>query len=232
MQIRPRDRALLVAVAAVAVLAACYLLAIAPEHRRAKQIEGQIATAKVALTSAQSAYASGRAAQARLASSAKQYRAAERAVPAVSNIPALLRLLQHSAAAVDVKIDSITPGDASAAGSSTSSPTSGTATPTAGTPTTSGAVTASAIPVMLTFGGGYEALSRLVRRLDTLVDDSGGHLHASGPLVGVSDVSLTPGDATGSAGSRTASLSISLTATIYQTASTASASTSPTEGSS
>ncbi len=130
--------------------------------------------------------------------------AAQRAVPNNANIPALLKLLARSATAAHVTMQSIT---LSGSSSSSSAP--------APTPTTTTAVNGAlglvSVPVSLTFSGGYQALNRLVNRLGALVTISRRQLRASGPLVGISAVTVTP-SATGSG----SALSFALTATIYQ----------------
>lgn len=210
IQLQPRDRALIAGVAVLAVVAAFYLLAIQPQDRRASQLARQLATAQTSLTSAQSAYAVGRQAQARLGKSAAAYAAAQKAVPATTDVPGLLRLLQGSAEAAHVKIQSITPGSSSA--------TSATAAATTGTAAASStSATPNSVPISLTVDGGYQALNRLVQRLDRYVKISGGRLHATGPLIGISNVSLTGANSASAGG-----LSISLTATVYQTGGTAS----------
>ena len=208
MTISPRDRALLAAVAAIAVIAGFYLLVLKPQTTHADQLSRQAAAAQKQLASAQSGYDTGRAAQRRLAAINAEYAAANRAVPGQSNIPGLLRLLQRTADAAHVSIVNISLSGSSSGSSTASTPAATTAS---GAPaTTTGPQT---VPVSLTFGGGYQALNRMVHRLDALVALSGGHLRATGPLVGISNVALTPG----SSGS-SQQLSVALSATIYQRA--------------
>jgi hypothetical protein len=204
MNIQPRDRALLGVVAVLAVCAAFYLLVIGPEHRTESRLQTQIATAQASLAGAEQQEATGHSAEVFLRNSQGEWATAQRAVPRVSNIPALLKLLEHSAQAASVTMESVAltgaGGDSSAGSGSTA----------AASTTDHGATT---IPVGLTFEGGYQALNRLVHHLDTLVSVSHGHLDASGPLVGISNVQLSPS----SGGSKhNPVLSVQLTATIYQ----------------
>jgi hypothetical protein len=76
------------------------------------------------------------------------------------------------------------------------------------------------VPLSLTFAGGYTALHNLVRRLDGLVVVSGHTVHATGPLLSISNVSL----------SGSPKLTVQLTATIYQLATSSSAATATTGG--
>ena len=212
MNISARDRALLAVVVGLAVLAAIYVLVLGPQYTRAGQLQKSVLAARQKLSVAQQQYATGRAAQRRLSATTADYAAAHRAVPGQSNIPALLRLLQRTADAANVSIDSIS---LSGSGSGTTSTPSPAATPGAATTSTGGG--AQTVPVSLTFGGGYQALNRMVQRLDTFVLVSHGHLRAAGPLVGISSVDLTPQSNSGAS-----RLSVTLSATIYQHAAAAS----------
>jgi Tfp pilus assembly protein PilO len=205
--ISSRDRAILAAIAAIAVLAGFYLFVLRPQNTRADQLASQVVTAQKQLAEAQSGYATGRAAQRRLATIGAEYAAAQRAVPAQSDIPGLLRLLQRTADAAHVSIVSIS---LSGSGSASTTPTAPAATTTA--TGTAAAAGPESVPVSLTFGGGYQALNRMVHQLDALVVVSRGRLRAAGPLVGISNVSLTPGTGGSS------QLSVALSASIYQTA--------------
>jgi hypothetical protein len=62
------------------------------------------------------------------------------------------------------------------------------------------------VPLNLTFAGSYTALNHLVGRLDQLVVVAGGKVHATGPLLNISTISLTGSP----------KLTVQLTATIYQ----------------
>ena len=130
----------------------------------------------------------------------------------------LLRLLERNAEAVHVQMQSITlsGGSGSSTGSSTTSSTASSTT--AG----SSAATAGAtgVPVQLTFAGGYRALDALVHRLDRLVVLSGDAVHASGPLMSISNVSL----------SGASNLTVQMSATIYQLAAASTAAGATTGG--
>jgi hypothetical protein len=203
MTLRPRDRVVLGVVAVLALLGAYYMLALKPERQKASALESQIVTQRQALATAQQSYNVGRAAEASLKKAGAQWAALRVAVPEQSNIPALLRTLERNAKAVHVSMQAIT-----LAGSGSSASTAAAA-PTGTTSATSPAATP--VPIQLTFGGGYNALNSLVRKLTGLVDVSGGSVHAAGPLLSVNSVSL----------SGTKSLTGNLTATIYQLASPA-----------
>jgi hypothetical protein len=202
MKLRPRDRIALGVVLFVVVVAGYYLLALRPEQHKAAALDAAIAVQHQTLTQEQQAYAAGVAAQASLKADAGQWAALRLAVPPQSDIPALLRTLERNADAVHVKMQAI-----ALTGSESSAPTSSAPTSSA---TSSGAAStataATGVPIQLTFAGGYTALNSLVRRLDSLVVVAGGKVHATGPLVSISNVSLTGAP----------KLTVALTATIYQ----------------
>jgi Tfp pilus assembly protein PilO len=196
MTLRKRDRVVLAIVAAAALLGAFYMLALKPERQQVSVLNTQIATQRAAITAAQQSYNVGRAAQAALKTDRAQWAALKLAVPAQSNIPALLRLLENSADSDHVSMKSL-----SLAGSTSPSSTAATAPGTA-------APAATPVPIQLTFSGGYVALNKLVRKLTGLVEVSHGTVHATGPLLSIGSVSL----------SGASSLTGNITATIYQLA--------------
>ena len=218
MRLRPRDRIGLGVVLIVALVGAFYMLALKPEQQKASALDAQIATQRQTIAQAQQTYQAGRAAETTLKARAAQWAALRLAVPAHSDIPALLRLLERNAKAVHVRMQSITlsGGSGSSTGSSTTSSTASSTT--AG----SSAATAGAtgVPVQLTFAGGYRALDALVHRLDRLVVLSGDAVHASGPLMSISNVSL----------SGASNLTVQMSATIYQLAAASTAAGATTGG--
>jgi hypothetical protein len=220
MTLRPRDRIALGVIVIAALVGAFYLLALKPEQQKASSLDAAIATQRQTIAQEQQSYQAGRAAQASLSSRAAQWAALRLAVPAQSDIPALLRILERNANTVHVKMQSIqlsgAPG--SSAGGSTPTSTSGAST-SSGSPASS-ASGATGVPVQLTFAGGYRALNALVHRLDGLVVLSGGAVHASGPLMSISNVSL----------SGSPSLVVQLSATIYQLSAAAGAAGAATGG--
>jgi Tfp pilus assembly protein PilO len=205
MTVRPRDRVALGVVLLVALVGAYYLLVLKPERHKASTVAAAIAGQRRTLAEAQQNYVAGRAAQASLKMHAPEWAALSLAVPNTSDIPALLRTLEHTANAVHVKMQAIVLSDA--AGTTAGAPV----------PTTSGATS---VPLQLTFAGSYTALNSLVGRLDGLVVVSGSTVHATGPLLSISNVSLTG----------TANLTVQLTATIYQLDVASSAAGVPTGG--
>jgi Tfp pilus assembly protein PilO len=206
MKLRGRDRILIGVVAIVALFGAYYMVALKPERQKASALNAQITTARTSLVAAQQSYVTGKKAQAALKATAEEWSAIHLAVPNQSDIPALLRMLQSTAASVHVHMQSISLSGASA--SSTPAATTTPATP--GATTTPAAPTATPVPVQLTFAGGYRALDTLVRSLNSLVTVSHGRLHATGPLMSIGTVSL--------AGS--GKLTVQISASLYQLSTT------------
>lgn len=216
MNLTPRDRVLLVGIAVVLVGFGFFHFGLSPTRSKAASLESQVAAARTSLAQAQRRYEAGRSAAGSLRRTAPSYTAAERAVPRTADIPGLLRILARSARQAHVKMENISLSGAGTAATASTTATPGTATSTGG---------AAEVPVSLTFAGGYQALNRLVGRLDDLVTVSGDHIRAAGPLVGISNVSLS-GAQTGS------SLTIAITAVVYQHSAVAAAGTSTPAGSS
>ena len=208
MKLRGRDRILLGVVAVIALFGAFYMLALKPERQKVSSLDAQIATARSSLVAAQQSYTTGKRAQAALKANDQEWAAIHLAVPNQSDIPALLRTLQSTADAVHVHMQSITLTGASSTGTAAATPTPATpATPATPGATTAPAVpTATPVPVQLTFAGGYRALDTLVRQLNSLVVVSHGKLHATGPLMSISTVSLTG----------SGKLAVQISASLYQ----------------
>jgi hypothetical protein len=221
MTLRPRDRIALVTVLILALVGGYYVLALKPEQHKASALVSAIAAQRQSLVTAQANYAAGKAAKASIKSDAPEWAALRKAVPDTSNIPGLLRVLERNANAVHVKMQAITLSGATstASGTTTPSTTPSTTTGGSGAAGTAGS-TATSVPLSLTFAGGYVALHDLVHRLDGLVVVSGHTVHATGPLLSISTISL--------AGSP--KLTVQLTATIYQLAPASSATTATTGG--
>lgn len=198
MTLRKRDRIVLAIVAAAALLGAFYMLALKPERQQASSLQSQIATQQQAIVAAQQSYNIGRAALAALKTDGEQWAALKLAVPEQSNIPALLRLLEKSANSEHVSMQSLSLSSAS--GSSATAPA-------AAAPGTAAAA-ATAVPIQLSFTGGYVALNKLVHKLTGLVAVSHGTVHATGPLLSIGSVTLNG----------SSSLTGNITATIYQLA--------------
>jgi hypothetical protein len=210
MTLRPRDRVALIGILCLALVAAYYLLALAPERAKVTALDGAIATQQQALAQAQQELVAGRAAQAALGANAAEWNSIKLAVPAQADIPALLRTLQQTASAEHVKMRAITLTASSSATAPSSSTTSSAAASSA----------TIATPIQLTFAGGYLPLEGLIQRIDGFVVVSGVVVHATGPLLTIASVQM----------SGTNSLVAQFTATIYELSASSTASGTTTNG--
>jgi Type II secretion system (T2SS), protein M len=213
MNLRPRDRIAIAVVVFAVLVGAYYLLALKPEQQKVQALDAKIATQKQTLAQAQQDYATGRAALASLKADSAEWTALHVAVPAQSDIPGLLRILERNATAVHVNMQTISLTGGSGAPAATGT-TAGSASASAG------ATAATGVPVQLTFSGGYAALNNLVHRLDSLVVLSGNKVRATGPLMSIGSVTL----------SGSGNLTVQLTATIYQLSAAAGAAGATTGG--
>jgi hypothetical protein len=210
MTLRPRDRVALIGLLCLALVAAYYLLALAPERAKVKALDGAIAAQQQALAQAQQQLVAGRAAQAALGADAAEWTSINLAVPTQADIPALLRTLERTANAEHVKMQAInlTASSSATAQSSTSASSAAASS------------TAIATPIQLTFAGGYLPLEGLIQRIDSFVVVSGGRVHATGPLVSIGSVQM----------SGTKNLVAQFTATIYELSASSTASGATTTG--
>jgi hypothetical protein len=204
MTLRTRDRVALIGLLCLALVAAYYLLALAPERAKVKALDGAIATQQQVLAQAQQQLVAGRAAQAALGADAAEWTAIKLAAPAQANIPALLRTLEQTANAEHVTMQAINL-TASSSTTASSAAASGTAIAT---------------PIQLTFAGGYLPLEDLIQRIDRFVVVSGGRVHATGPLLSIGSVQM----------SGTKNLVAQFTATIYELSASSTASGATTTG--
>lgn len=214
MTLRPRDRMAIGFMLAVVLVACFYFLLLRPPLQHASSLSGQIRSEQAALLQAQSEYQAGHAAKRSLKAEAANWAALERALPDDAQIPALLRVLQHSVDAARVSLTSVVPGGSASAGAGSTTGSGSTSAGTAGK-------SASTVPLALDFTGSYGRLEDLVRRLNNLVVISGQKVRASGPLMSIGSIALS------GSGSK---LTLNLTATIYQRA--AVSTTAATEGTS
>lgn len=211
MKFTTRDRVLLGVIVVVLLCGGFYKFALTPVRHKAAHLQSQITTAQTTLAKAQQQDLAGHSAEVALRKLQPDWNAAQRAVPKVANVPALLKVLTRTAQSAHVTMQSISLSAATTSAATATAPATATASAT-GTPSTGSGVTVTTIPVALTFTGGYQALNRLVSHLDSYVTVSHKHLHVQGPLVGIGNVSVAPSDSSTHPGE----LTVQLTASIYQ----------------
>ncbi len=184
---------LLVVLGGIVVLAAGWMLLLAPKQKEIGSIKQQTAAVRQQITDDLA-----RAATARNATGAPTIKVADiykltTAMPSFADMPDLLLELDQTAKAAGVTLQSIQPG--------------------AATDTSTGYST---IPITVAAAGNFYTITDLLYRLRNLVYVRNGALEANGRLFSVSTVSLTPNG-------RAITAQISLTTYVYGSAATSSA---------
>jgi Type II secretion system (T2SS), protein M len=195
-----RDRIVIVVLGALAVLAAAWLLVVAPEREKATKLGTEVSTAQTQLSAAEGQVASARSAQAGYPAAYASLVKLGKAVPTDQEVPSLVYELAHASNQKQVDFTSITSGGASGGSSGSSS-----AAPAA-------AAGFSQMPFTFVFKGSFFDLYNLFQQLNrfTLHTSSGG-LVVSGRLLTIQSAQLAPGTEQGSKGQLTGTI----TATAY-----------------
>jgi Tfp pilus assembly protein PilO len=197
-----RDRAVIIVVATVAVLAAAWVLAVSPERQQASQLSTQVAAAQAQLASAEGKVSSARAAQSQYAAAYASVVNLGKAVPPSQEVPALIDQLARASNQKNVEFSSITNG---ASGSGTAS-------------SASSAVTAglTQLPFSFVFEGSYFDLEHLFNQLTSFATLNGsGDLQVSGRLLTIQSVKLSPASGSSEPAKNGGKLTGSITATAY-----------------
>jgi len=213
-----RDRIVIVVLGALAVVAAAWLLVLAPEREKASKLGAEVSTAQAQLTTAESEVSAARSAEAGYPTEYASLVNLGKAVPTGQEVPSLIVQLAQATNEKNVEFTSITSGG-SAAGSSS------------GASTAAASAGFSAMPFTFVFNGNFFDLYDLFQQLNRFtLRTSSGSLQVSGRLLTIQGVQLAPA-ASGSEKS-SGRLTGTITATAYvlpasQVAATATA-TSPT----
>ena len=152
-----RDRIVIVVFGALAVVAAAWLLVVAPEREKASKLGSEVSAAQAQLTTAESQVASARAAQAGYPTAYASLVSLGKAVPTGQEVPSLIYQLAHASNQKQVDFTSITTGG-SAGGSGGSS----SATPAAAT------AGFTQMPFTFVFNGSFFDLYNLFQQLNQL----------------------------------------------------------------
>jgi len=216
-----RDRMVVIVVAALGVLAAVWLLAVAPERQQAAKLATEVSAAQAQLASAESQVSSAAAARARYETAYASIVRLGKAVPASQEVPSLIYQLAQATNQKNVEFASITttvPGAAGAGGAGSSPAAS---SPAASASAASASATAGAgftqMPFTFVFNGGFDSLYSLFQQLDGFaLHTSSGGLRVSGRLLTIQSVKLAPASESGSSkGNSSEQLSGTITATAY-----------------
>ncbi|HYP87309.1 MAG TPA: hypothetical protein VEQ59_04135 [Polyangiaceae bacterium] len=204
-----RDRLMLLGIVALAVLAGAWFTTVAPEREKAAKVTAEVEAARSQLASAELQEANARAAQAQYSTAYASLVSLGQAVPATTETPALIYMLDRATHSRDVQFSSIT------AGSSSGSAASSTPTPAA----QSAGFTQQ--PFTFVFNGSFVDLYKLLNQLEGFtVQTPTGSLHVNGRLLTIDSVSLSPnsGEAQGASASgkpKASELTGTITATAY-----------------
>jgi Tfp pilus assembly protein PilO len=210
-----RDRIVIVVLAALAVVAAAWLLVLAPEREKASKLGGEVSTAQAQLSAAESQVSAARAAEVGYPAAYTSLVSLGKAVPIGQEVPSLIFQLEQASNRKGVEFSSITSGGGSS--SSSAAPAAASAGFTQ-------------MPFTFVFSGSFFDLYKLFQQINHFtLRTSAGSLQVSGRLLTVQGVQLAPASAGEKASSR---LTGTITATAYvlpasQAASGATA-TSPT----
>ncbi len=196
-----RDRIVIVALAALAVLAAVWLLAVTPEREKAAKLGGQVSAAEAQLVAAESQVASARSAQAGYPTAYTSLVSLGKAVPIDQEVPSLIYQLAQASNQKQVEFTSITTSGTSAGA---------TATPIAA------AAGFTQMPFTFVFNGSFFDLYNLFQQLNHFtVRTSAGDLHVTGRLLTIQSVKLAPIATSSSGQGSDDQLSGTITATAY-----------------
>jgi Tfp pilus assembly protein PilO len=202
-----RDRLVVMGLAALAVLAAVWFLAVAPERSKASKLTAQVSAARAELTKAQGQVADARGAQAGYASSYASLVRLGKAVPPDEQVPSLVYELDQASNHEAIDFSSITSG-ASASGA--------LAAPAA-TPVVSASAGFVQLPFTFVFNGSYFDLYHLFNQLNRFtLRTASGSLQVTGRLLTIQSANLDLNSDTNSKGVSTdGELTGTITATAY-----------------
>jgi hypothetical protein len=191
---KARDRIVLITLAAVAVLAAVWIMAVSPERKKANQLASEVSNAQSQLQSAESQLANASAAQAKYQTAYASIVNLGKAVPASQEVSSLIYQLAKATGEKNVEFASITSGGSGSSSSSSSSSSSASAS--------AASAGFSQMPFTFVFNGSFTNLYSLFEQLDGFAQrTTAGDVQVSGRLLTVQSVQLAPGGASGSSSS-------------------------------
>jgi Tfp pilus assembly protein PilO len=184
------NQILIAAVAAVAALAAFYVLALGPKRAEADRLKGEVDTAQATLEQAQRELADYQAAKGSYQQSYASVVRLGKAVPADDDVRSLMVQLDSAATKSRVDFRAIEVGGAAgAAPAGTAAPAAGAALPPG---VTVGAAGFPTMPFSFTFTGSFFRLSDFFSRLERFVAVRNQQIAVSGRLLTLDSLSLEP----------------------------------------
>jgi hypothetical protein len=200
-----RDRLVLVAMSALAVLAVVWLTLVSPEHSKAGKLGGEVSAATAQLATAEAQASDARAAQLRYSTAYSAVVSLGKAVPASEEVPSLIYQLAQASSQKHVEFSSISTGAGAGGGSASPSATT----------TTAVAATAgfTQMPFTFVFAGDFSNLYHLFQQLSrATVRTASGGLQVSGRLLTLQSVKLEPASSGEPSGGQQLTGTISATA--------------------
>jgi Tfp pilus assembly protein PilO len=197
-----RDRIVIVVIAALAIVAAAWLLVVTPEREKATKLGAEVSTAESQLTTAQSEVNAARSAETDYPTEYTSLVNLGKAVPTSQEVPSLIVQLAQATNEKQVEFTSITSGGSAGGSSASAAPTAASTAFTA-------------MPFTFVFNGSFFDLYDLFQQLNHFtVRTSAGSLQVSGRLLTIQSVQLAPGTSPGS-GKSSGQLTGTITATAY-----------------
>lgn len=178
-----RDRIMLGVIAAVAVLAASWMLAIKPKRQEASDLADQAAQAQQRRDAAVSALATAKQARDEFATAQASIARMGKAVPTDDDVATLVFQLERSAAKAGIDFRSVELTGSASNPTPSSGP--GTAAPAGGV---------TDVPFNLTFEGEFFELRRFLDHIKSFAKAEGEKLDIRGRLMAVEGVSLIAGE--------------------------------------
>jgi type II secretory pathway pseudopilin PulG len=177
-----RDRTVLMVIAVLGVLAAGWLLGVAPEREKAAKLDSEVSAAQQQLATAQSQLSEAQGAQAQYSTAYASIVQLGKAVPADEEVPSLVYELDQASNQKSVEFASIAAGTGGSSGAAASS-TSATATTTASAGFTQ-------MPFTFIFRGTFFDLYHLLNAVDGFTLNTTAGVQVSGRLLTIQGIAL------------------------------------------
>ncbi|HUA74199.1 MAG TPA: type II secretion system protein GspM [Solirubrobacteraceae bacterium] len=205
-----RDRLVIVAISALAVLAAVWMLLVSPERKKADKLNTEVSAASAQLATAESQASEAQAARSRYSTAYASVVNLGKAVPPSEEVPSLIYQLAQASNEKHVQFTSI-----STSTSGTPAPAAAASTSTSATGAAATTVSFTQMPFTFVFEGGFDDLYHLFRQLNgATVRTASGQLQVSGRLLTLQGVKLEPATADEAKGG-SQQLTGTITATAY-----------------
>lgn len=206
-----RDRLMLMAMVALAILVGGYLMVVAPERKKASSLSAEVLAAGQQLQSAETEATEATSARSHYATAYASLVSLGPAVPATGETPSLVYALASVTHERNVEFESI--GNSSGSSGSAASTASHAASPSA-----AAVATFSQEPFTFNFSGSFIDLYKLLGQLEGFTNQTAsGSLQVNGRLLTIDGVQLAGGEAgsgTAKDGSK-GGLKVTVTATAY-----------------